>query len=768
MSDNILIDVSTTLENVNVEVVEASAASIGIEYFYPQGPVGAQGPVGPQGPAGQSIWGTISGTLSAQSDLWKYLSAETFSPSQLTAFLNSNAISLCSINVNGTILSAGTDLFDIFLTSETDSQTLSYIPSSYLLSISNGNTVNLSSIITTFAANSGKYENVFTNVQTNSANWNFGYNTATFVQANSGNWEESAEILPTVTNYLSTSNVLISGLTVSGNISATESIFATSILSGGVDLKDIFLTSETDSQTLTFTESAAQLTISNGNTVSLSSLQSNYIYTAISQNVLSNHKYAFDTSNSSLTATLPASPQIGDEIEFFDITGYWFINNLVIANNGNYIEQRLETLECDVKFGSIQLIFVGPIDNIGWRIIPKPRHSVPSIIAPSVSISSDIDLGYDPILINFAGVNNLNNIIAPIENWYWNLTGGNTPDYFTQNVSFNYSTPGVYTVNLTASNAAGTGTASKTITALPVLVPVPAISSNLVSLTASFVGFNTLPVSSSPVTNWYWNLTGGNTADYTTQTVTYVYETSGNYTVNLSASNASGTGTALVTASPIAGDPFFNNVSLLMNMDSNFSDQSLNNYSFSQFGTPSINTSIKKFGAGSGYFDSSGDYLTSSSSSLFGFGTGDFTIEMWIYPTGTISFQGLFCVGDYQTGILIRWHANATTDSLYINGNTYPSYDWFPMTAAPVNTWTHVALVRQSGNIKFFAGGIDRLVGSPVNTSDLGSTGVPLIGASSHNTSEGFNGYIDEIRVTKGIARYTSNFTPPPEPFLNF
>lgn len=61
-------------------------------------------------------------------------------------------------------------------------------------------------------------------------------------------------------------------LTVRGSISATESIFATSILSGGVDLKDIFLTSETDSQTLSYNEPLAELSISNGNTVSLSAL----------------------------------------------------------------------------------------------------------------------------------------------------------------------------------------------------------------------------------------------------------------------------------------------------------------------------------------------------------------------------------------------------------------------------------------------------------------------------------------------------------------
>lgn len=155
MADNIQIDVSTTLENVNVEVAELPQPSISIDYSYPQGPQGIQGP------PGVNTWGSLSGALSAQTDLWYYLSAGTLSPSQLTAFLASNAINLCSINVSGTILSAGVNLFDIFLTSETDSQTLSYIPSSYQLSISNGNTVNLSSINSFFGSVSSRYEEAY-------------------------------------------------------------------------------------------------------------------------------------------------------------------------------------------------------------------------------------------------------------------------------------------------------------------------------------------------------------------------------------------------------------------------------------------------------------------------------------------------------------------------------------------------------------------------------------------------------------------------------
>ena len=142
-ADTFLIELSTTIENIDVNVALVSAQSTVIEYSFPQGP---PGPAGAPGTPGVNTWGSLSGVLSAQTDLWTYLSAGTFSLPQLTAYLNTNALSLCSVDVKGQILSAGTNLLDIFLTSETDSQTLSYNVTGENLSISSGNTVNLSAL----------------------------------------------------------------------------------------------------------------------------------------------------------------------------------------------------------------------------------------------------------------------------------------------------------------------------------------------------------------------------------------------------------------------------------------------------------------------------------------------------------------------------------------------------------------------------------------------------------------------------------------------
>ena len=151
-----------------------------------------------------------------------------------------------AINISTSILSAGVNLLDIF----TDDQTLFYTESSARLSILNGNTVSLSSINSTFAANSGKYESVYTNVQSNSSNWQATY---TNVQSNSANWNNaynSATVYQTNsasyatqnyvnTNFLALSGGTISGpvridnnLTINGNLTATgTTTFANTIFS---------------------------------------------------------------------------------------------------------------------------------------------------------------------------------------------------------------------------------------------------------------------------------------------------------------------------------------------------------------------------------------------------------------------------------------------------------------------------------------------------------------------------------------------------------
>ena len=128
-----------------------------------------------------------------------------------------------NLNVNGDYLSGGVSLLDIFaLQPDLDNQTLSFNDTNYDLSISYGNTVNLSAINTTFKASSGKYESSYTTTNSNSANWSSVYTTVNNLSAS---WEESAEIIPTVTNYLSTNNIVLSSATITNYLS-TDTIYS--------------------------------------------------------------------------------------------------------------------------------------------------------------------------------------------------------------------------------------------------------------------------------------------------------------------------------------------------------------------------------------------------------------------------------------------------------------------------------------------------------------------------------------------------------------
>jgi Concanavalin A-like lectin/glucanases superfamily/Fibronectin type III domain len=239
------------------------------------------------------------------------------------------------------------------------------------------------------------------------------------------------------------------------------------------------------------------------------------------------------------------------------------------------------------------------------------------------------------------------------------------------------------------------------------------------------------------------------------------------YVFRVAAVNVIGIGaysSASQPVTPVTGDQYFNNVSLLLHMDginggTTFSDVSGNAFAVTSTGNVTTTTSTSVFGGASAAF--AGGYLTIGSSSAFGLGTGDFTIECWVRPTVGTGLQGLINVGRYDSGLL--WRVGGATDSLYLNSS---ASNWNQSTNAPLNTWTHVALVRSGSSVVVYSGGAS--VHTRTSSADLNSANAVVIGTGAHNLSETFSGYIDELRITKGVARYTSNFTPPSAAFFGF
>jgi len=179
-------------------------------------------------------------------------------------------------------------------------------------------------------------------------------------------------------------------------------------------------------------------------------------------------------------------------------------------------------------------------------------------------------------------------------------------------------------------------------------------------------------------------------------------------------------------------------------------------------GNAQISTSVKKFGTGSMAFDGTDDRLFIPTTPQFGFGTGDYTVEFWLYMSALPGTK--YTLFDFRTASTAETHTIYVNSSGYMgfyNGSADVTSSSQPLS---INTWYHVAYSRGSGTLKIFVAGTQAY--SAANTIDYQATRPLTIGAGVSGI-EVLNGYIDDLRITKGVARYTANFTPPTAAFPN-
>lgn len=251
------------------------------------------------------------------------------------------------------------------------------------------------------------------------------------------------------------------------------------------------------------------------------------------------------------------------------------------------------------------------------------------------------------------------------------------------------------------------------------------------------------------------------------------------------------------------GDSYWNNVSLYAQFDgtegsTDIVDSSTNTVELSSNGV-TISTSTKKYGTGSGFFDNNSFITTLSTEDYGSFGTGDFTIEWWDYIAGYGSqstfFNPIMFFGNDGTdnkfgsareyvpqwGIARSGNSDADTH-FYIGGytNDYVGFKSFNTGGLLLSSWSHNAIVRTGAAIKYYRDGLQKgqnfLIPENLNFSSLPSNNLGpktgIIGAAYMAGYGGgsqewryFNGYIDELRITKGIARYVSNFVIPADAY---
>lgn len=201
--------------------------------------------------------------------------------------------------------------------------------------------------------------------------------------------------------------------------------------------------------------------------------------------------------------------------------------------------------------------------------------------------------------------------------------------------------------------------------------------------------------------------------------------------------------------------------SLLTCQNKTFIDNSSNAFAITAVGNATAGAfgPFTATGGTSMYFGGLNNWLDFPANPTADFGTGDITIECWLYVTSTAtSYQSICQFGNAAVTSGFHILTNNNTICLRTN-NSQPLTTSGTFTA---NTWNHIALTRASGTTRIFINGTTS--GGTYNwTASLSSGSTRRIGGDIY--SNALTGYIDDFRVTRGVARYTSNFTPPTQPF---
>lgn len=222
-------------------------------------------------------------------------------------------------------------------------------------------------------------------------------------------------------------------------------------------------------------------------------------------------------------------------------------------------------------------------------------------------------------------------------------------------------------------------------------------------------------------------------------------------------------------------DPYFTSTTLLLHCNgadgsTSFPDNSRSSHAVTAVGNAQVDTANVKFGSGALLLDGSGDYLSMPDSSDWNLGTEDFTIEAWIYVTSTTYIPIYSQIASFASDLnRIQYGYYSGGWNFYaVAGGAVILSPSVTVSAPATSTWNHVAVSRSGNNFRFF------LNGSQQGSTQTASGTIPDLSASSYigtlrasSAQRYLTGSMDDIRLTKGIARYTASFTAPPYPGPN-
>lgn len=217
-------------------------------------------------------------------------------------------------------------------------------------------------------------------------------------------------------------------------------------------------------------------------------------------------------------------------------------------------------------------------------------------------------------------------------------------------------------------------------------------------------------------------------------------------------------------------DPYASNVVLLLRLDGDNGSTSITDETgkiVSTYGNAQISTAQSKFGGAAAYFDGTYDYLVTPSCPDLNLTTGDWTIEAWVYLTAMTSGNQTVVNKDGIAGSSYSQY-DLSIDAagkvrLFVGNGAGVSPTGVSCTtssAIALNTWAHVAGVKHGADVLVFLNGV---LEASATAAPMYDGGQPLLVGwqQGQGTPANLNGYIDDVRITKGVARYTASFTPP-------
>tara|TARA_Y100000114_G_scaffold25364_1_gene21066 strand:+ start:3106 stop:6105 length:3000 start_codon:yes stop_codon:yes gene_type:complete len=204
-------------------------------------------------------------------------------------------------------------------------------------------------------------------------------------------------------------------------------------------------------------------------------------------------------------------------------------------------------------------------------------------------------------------------------------------------------------------------------------------------------------------------------------------------------------------------------VSLYLPFDSNINDNSANSFTVTAVSSATISNTQAQFGSNSLSLNGSSQYLTVADNDAFNFGSDDFTVEVWVYPT-TLQQCGIYSQwgsGSNRSFKITMTSSGAVEVNGSRDGSTGTHLDITASENLTVNNWHHIAAVCADSTVTLYINGknsgSDGIGGSLYNSTNNIAIGANIAGVASNL----FAGFIDDLRITKGLALYQMSFVPP-------